>query len=171
MKYRAAIILIGIALMQSLMLEAPAAQKANPGDPASSAARSFFRFHFAHDKGFTLRNVRQRKPWLTTELYKLLLDELKREAEESKAHPDEAPYFEGDPFTDSQESPDSFRVGKSDVNGDRAKVPVTLLWSAHTSRGRDKRDIIIELSRTGNGWLISDVLNSDGKSLRDELKR
>ena len=171
LRHRAPLVWIGIALIQSLTVEAPAAQKTNPADPASSAVRAFYRFHFAHNKAFTARNVRQRQPWLTPELHKLLLDELKREAEESKAHPDEAPYFEGDPFTDSQEPPDSFRVGKSDVNGDRAKVPVTLLWSARTSRGRDKRDIVIELSRAGNRWLVNDVINSDGKRLRDELKR
>ena len=157
--------------MQFLGMQSPAAQRTASADPALSTVRSFYQFHFAHNKNFTPRNVQERKRWLTPELYNLLLQELKREAEESKAHPDEAPYFEGDPFTDSQEYPDSFRVGKSDVNGDTSKVTVTLLWSARTSRGRDKRDIVVEVTKSGAGWLINDIVNNQGRRLRDELKR
>ena len=140
-------------------------------DPAQAAVRSFYQFHLAHNKDFTVRNIRLRKRWLTPELFALLLGELKRESEESKAHPDEAPYFEGDPFTDSQEYPDSFRIGKAEANGELAKVAVTLHWSARTSRGVDKRDIIVEATRAGGAWLISDVVSSDGSRLTDELKR
>jgi hypothetical protein len=173
MSHRAMIILlIGIALILSLgVQDSAAAQTISSKDPALSLVRSFYQFHFAHNKGFTTRNVQQRKRWLTPELYKLLLDELKRQAQESKAHPDEAPDFEGDPFTDSQEYPDSFRAGESQVNGDLSKVTVTLFWSAKTSRGRDKRDIVVELTRSTGGWLIKDVINNEGSRLRDELKK
>jgi hypothetical protein len=173
MKHRARMnLLIGIALILSLgAKDSAAAQKSNSRDPALSLVRSFYQFHFAHNKDFTARNVQQRKRWLTPELYKLLLDKLKRQAQESKAHPDEAPDFEGDPFTDSQEYPDSFRAGDSQVNGDLAKVTVTLLWSAKTSRGRDKRDIVVELARSVGGWLINDVINNEGSRLREELKK
>ena len=86
------------------------------------AVRAFYTFHLAHNKDLTVRNVRLRKRWLTPDLYKLLLDEL-REAEARKTHPDEAPYFEGDPLTDSQEYPDSFRVGNAEVNGNWQRLP------------------------------------------------
>jgi hypothetical protein len=172
LKYRAGIAwLIGIAMIQSVGAHSPAVQKTGPGVPALSAVRAFYQFHFAHNRDFTVRNVERRKRWLTPVLHKLLLDELKREAQESKAHPDEAPYFEGDPFTDSQEYPDSFRVGNSDVNGDLAKVTVALIWSARTSRGRDQRDIIVEVTRSTGRWLISDIVNKDGNRLRDQLSR
>ena len=171
MNHRARIILlIGIALILGAQASA-AAQKTSPRDPALSLVRSFYQFHFTHNKNFTTRNVQQRKRWLTPELYKLLLDKLKRQAQESKAHPDEAPDFEGDPFTDSQEYPDSFRAGESQVNGDLAKVTVTLFWSAKTSGGRDKRDIVVELMRSVGGWLINDVINNEGTRLSEELKK
>ena len=112
-----------------------------------------------------------RRRWLSPELYKLLLGELKREAEQRKTHPDEAPYFEGDPLTNSQEYPDSFRVGKTENADDSAKVTVTLLWSPRTSRGRDQRDIVVEVKRTGTGWLINDIIDNQGSRLQDELKR
>jgi hypothetical protein len=164
--------LISIAMILSLGAPAPAkAQTASPLDPATKSVRSFYAFHLAHNKDFTVRNVQLRKRFLTAEFYGLLLKELKRQAAESKAHPDEAPDFEGDPLTDSQEYPDSFRVGKAEVGGDLAKVTVTLLWSARTSRGRDKRDIVVEVTKSGAGWLINDIINNQGSGLRDELKR
>jgi hypothetical protein len=147
------------------------AQTAGSQDPALRTVRSFYTFHLARNKSFTVRNIQQRKRWLAPELYGLLLKELKQQAAESKAHPDEAPYFEGDPFTDSQEYPDSYRVGKADLSGDVAKVTVTLLWSTRTSRGRDKRDIVVEMTRSAGGWVISDIINNQGSRLSDELKR
>jgi len=164
--------LVGVVMIVSLVGQAPAAYKnVNPKDAALRAVKSFYTFHLARKRDFNVPNVRLRKRWLTLELYNALLGELKREEKERKAHPDEAPYFEGDPLTDSQEPPDSFRVGTAEVNGDLAKVTVTLLWSARTSRGRDKRDIVVEVAKGATGWLINDIVNSDGSRLRDELKR
>ena len=173
MAYPARLIsLISIALILSVGVQAPAqVQTAGPQDAAVRAVRSFYTFHLAHNKGFTVRNVQLRKRFLTAEFYGLLLKELKRQAAETKAHPDEVPNFDGDPFTDSQEYPDSYRVGKAETNGDLAKVTVTLLWSARTSRGRDKRDIVVEVTRSTGGWLINDVINNEGSRLRDDLKR
>jgi hypothetical protein len=164
--------LFGIVMIVLLGGQTPAAsQRANPQDGAVRAVRSFYAFHIARNKDFNTRNIRLRKRWLTPELYNALLAELKREAQESKAHPDEAPYFEGDPLTDSQEYPDSFRVGKAEVDGDLAKVTVTMLWSARTSRGRDKRDIVVEVAKSATGWLINDIISSDGSRLSAQLKR
>ena len=173
MAYRASFVtLISIAMILSLGAESPAkAQTASPQDAATRAVRSFYAYHLAHNKDFTVRNVQLRKRFLTAQLYGLLREELKRQAADSKTHPNEAPYFEGDPLTDSQEYPDSFRVGKAEVSGDLAKVTVTLLWSARTSRGRDKRDIVVEVAKSGAGWLINDIINNEGSRLRDELKR
>jgi hypothetical protein len=172
MVYRASLISLVITMILSLGVPAAArAQPASPQDPAAKAVRAFYTFHLSHNKDFTVRNIGLRKRFLTAELYDLLLKELKRQARESKAHPDEAPEFEGDPLTDSQEYPDSFRVVTSEVDGNTAKVTVTLLWSARTSRGRDKRNIVVEVSKTASRWLINDVVNNQGSSLSDELKR
>jgi hypothetical protein len=173
MAYRASLIrLIGMAVILSLGAQAPAkARTASQQDPAARAVRAFYAFHLAHNKAFTIRNVQLRKRFLMPEFYGLLLKELKRQAAESKAHPDEVPDFDGDPFTDSQEYPDSYRVGKAETNGDLAKVTVTLLWSARTSRGRDKRDIIVEGTQSAGGWLINDIINNEGSRLCDELKK
>lgn len=162
-------LLAGVAVILLLGTQWPVA--AGPQEAASRAVRSFYTYHLARNKDFTVRNVRLRRRWLTPELYNLLLGELKREADRSKANPDEAPYFEGDPLTDSQEYPDSFRVGKAEVSGDSAKVTVTLLWSERTSRGRDKRDIVVVVSKRGASWLINDIIDNQGSKLQDQLRR
>ena len=136
-----------IVIAGALSLEVRAAVNTQPTSrpqaPAVKAVRAFYAFHLARNKNFTLRNVQQRKRFLTPELYGLLVLEIKRQSAYSASHPDEAPYFEGDPLTDSQEYPDSFSVGKADESGNVVRVTVTLLWSARTSRGRDKRDIVL----------------------------
>ena len=165
------LIVIVWALSLGAQTAANAQTAASSQAPAINAVRSFYAFHLAHNKAFTLRNVQQRKRFLTRELYGLLVGEIKRQASYSKAHPDEVPDFEGDPLTDSQEYPDSFRVGKADGSSDVVRVTVTLLWSARHSRGRDKRDIVVEMTRSGQTWLINDVVNNEGKTLRDDLKK
>ncbi|HKA16920.1 MAG TPA: hypothetical protein VKN18_01270 [Blastocatellia bacterium] len=166
------VLLLGLLSAVLLVVGNPTfAQTAKPEDAASRSVRAFYTYHLAHNKDFTVRNVQLRKRWLTPELYNLLLKELKRQAAASKAHPDEAPDYEGDPLTDSQEYPDSFRVVKTEMAGDVARVTVTLQWSARTSRGVDKRDITVEATKGATGWLVNDIVNSDGSKLQEDLKK
>ena len=88
-------IVIVWALLLGMRTAATAQTAPGPQAAAITAVRSFYKFHLAHNKDFTLRNVQQRKRFLTPELHGLLVSEIKRQAAYSKAHPDEAPYFEG----------------------------------------------------------------------------
>ena len=162
---------LGVLFAVLMVGNATFAQTPKPEDAASRSVRAFYTYHLAHNKDFTVRNIQLRKRWLTPELYNLLLKELKRQAAASKAHPDEAPDYEGDPLTDSQEYPDSFRVVKAEMAGEVAKVTVTLQWSARTSRGVDKRDITVEATKGATGWLVNDIVNSDGTRLQEDLKK
>src|SRR5437773_1260655 len=88
---------VGLPLAGAAFLfSAVAATRAAPPGPADTV-RSFYRYHFAHDRGFT-RAALDRRHWLTAELYGLL-----RYERERKTAPDEVPFLDGDPFTDSQE--------------------------------------------------------------------
>jgi len=166
------VLVMGLLSVVLLVLGSPAlAQTTKPEDAASRSVRSFYTYHLAHNKDFTVRNIQLRKRFLTPELYNLLLKELKRQAAASKAHPDEAPDYEGDPLTDSQEYPDSFRVAKAEMAGDVAKVTLNLQWSARTSRGVDKRDITVEATKGATGWLVNDIVNNDGTRLQEDLKK
>jgi len=122
---------------------------------------------------FTRQSVRLKRRWITPELYGLLLNEFKREGEYGKAHPKEdfVPYMEGDPFTDSQEYPTSFRVGKASVSDDSAKVTVTFLWGSKNSSSQDQRNTVIELVRNQGAWVIRNIVQADGRDLLTDLKR
>ena len=163
--------LIGAAVILSLPILYVSAAIRCQQTSATTAVNAFYRFHLSHNKDFTARNIQLRRRFLTPEFYQLLLNEVKRHSAYSKAHPDEVPDYDGDPLTDSQEYPDSFRAGAQAMDGARAKITVTLLWSARTSRGKDKRDIVVVAVQGASGWLIDDIINNEGSSLRDEFKK
>ena len=160
------------ALLAALILSAtPAHTGAQPARRATAAAEraaeSFYRYHFAHDRGFARANVVQRRRWLSSELYRLLLNEFSREAVFRKAHPDEVPFMTGDPFTDTQEHPDTFAVGVAVMSGNTARVPVTF-----GRRGvAEKRTLQIELRKQGGRWLIHDVRRDGDAGLLNLLRR
>lgn len=134
---------------------------------AARAAESFYRYHFARDRGFTRANVVQRRRWLSPELYRLMLNELRREAAFRKAHPDEVPFMTGDPFTDAQEYPDNFTVGRATVRASTATVPVTFGWRDVAQ----KQTLQVELLKVGGRWLIHDVRREGSAGLLKLLRR
>lgn len=136
----------------------------SPG-AAAATVRSFFRFHLARDMSFTRENVVRRRRWLTPELYRLLLDEYHREELESAKHPDEVVYMAGDPFTSTQEHPNSFRVGRPLIRGSRATVPVVFFLD-----GQVLRKARIEVSRRGRVWLIHNIMTGDDDDLLKLLR-
>ena len=144
--------LIMVCLISPSALAQPERKRVRPDAPAL-AVRSFYKFHFTHDQGFLKPNVELRKSWLTPELYKLLMNEFSRYDEHLKTHPDDAPYMEGDPFTNSVEETDAYIVGISTVQRDgRAIVPVRFL-----SQGRLHHTIKVELMRSADTWLICNL--------------
>jgi len=145
----------------------------DPADP-SEVVKSFYRFHLAHNMSFTRPNVVRRQAWLSSTLYKLLLNEFVRENQYSRSHPREefVPYMEGDPFTESQEYPNSFRMGSSLVTGDKADVKVMLLWGTKGGKSGDQRNIEVKLVKQNGKWLIDNIIDVDNKvNLVTDLKR
>jgi len=121
----------------------------------------FYAAHFAGDMGFTQSSISAKEQWLAPDLYTLLLAELQR-----PASPDEAPFMNGDPFTDTQEYPSSFRIGDVERMGDTATVTVHLPLP-----GGDARRMKVDLVRLEIGWRIADLFYEDGSSLRQLLSR
>jgi hypothetical protein len=135
------------------------------------AVESFYRFHFADGMDFTEQNLRQRRRWLTAELYDLLRDEFRKEAERAKAHPDEAPFIEGDPFTDAQEYPKKFRVGNAISSGGSSVVTVALVWNGRGPHEREERKVSVTLRWVGSRWLISNLKGEGGEDLLALLRK
>jgi hypothetical protein len=132
--------------------------------PAAQTVRSFYQFHFHHSMGFSEAGLKAREKWLDTGLYDMLLKELKK-----PQSPNEAPDMEGDPFTNSQEYPNSFQVTKSTETGDAATVNVVFQWP---KGGNPPRPATIQLRKDAKSgaWKISNVV-SDGDDLVADLKK
>jgi hypothetical protein len=130
-----------------------------PPLPPFVVVQQFFQFHFAHDMAFSEASVNAKQAWFTEDFYKKLIAELKKPVPKG-----EVPNTDGDPFTDSQEYPKSFKLIRSDVRGDRATVTVDFLWPD------DKTTVQVALLRTAKGWLIDDILYDKEDSLRKLLK-
>jgi hypothetical protein len=92
-----------------------------------------------------------------------------RERAFAKQHPDEVPYFDGDPFTNSQEYPAWFAVGSSTREGASANVKVTFYFGRGT-RGEPRTSTVLVRQEAGR-WRIDDIIDSTGKSLKKLLGR
>jgi hypothetical protein len=131
--------------------------------PAVAAAQiaALYGFHFAHDMAFSRRGVQVRSAWLSPRLHEACLSYFGR-----RVSPDEVPAIDGDPFTNSQEYPQSFRVGTPAVSRSTALVPVTLRWpDGHTG------SLSVVLVVQGDTWLVDDIEYPQGPSLRKLLER
>lgn len=153
-----------IALLLFLFAaQAPAAEKASPD--AAKAVQTFYDYHFKHSMAFDAAQIKARKAWLAPELYALITKVLNTPVPEG-----DAPDIEGDIFTDSQEVPTAFHVGKTTVDNATAKVAkvakveVTLTWS------REKRHFTVLLTQVKQAWLIQDIDYGDHRSLTKDLR-
>lgn len=122
------------------------------------AVRGFLRTHFAGDMGFRPDSVQSKARWLSDGLWTAVEGYLAL-----PQAPDQVPLIAGDPFTNSQEYPSGFTVGKLQISGNSALVRVSY---AH---GGAKRRLHFRLERGAEGWRIDDILYSDGSTLRKLL--
>ncbi len=132
---------------------------AAPPDSPKAVVNALFRFHFAHDMGFTPKTVRSRKKWLSPGLLAAC------DAYFKKPRPaDEVPDIDGDPFTNSQDTPRTFKVGSERMDGATARVNVVLVWNRS-----ERTTVTAVLIKNGDGWVIDDVAYPDGSTFRGLL--
>lgn len=138
-------------------------QKGNDQNTGAAAiVKAFYAFHFRHNFDFSERGLRLRRKWLDESLYKLLLADRKKAA----ASKDEVVGLDGDPFTNSQEPPDSFQVGESKQDDKSASVAVEFFWR---DKGKivDQRKVDVKLAKVANAWKITNIIS--GSSEDDDL--
>jgi hypothetical protein len=150
------LLLLLIAFLLASVIYAEKSQ--NPD--AASTVKQFYDFHFAHDMGFTTDNVKQRSTWLTPEMI-----EACRAYFAMPQNPDEPPLINGDPFTGTQEYPQSFSVGDTKSTKESTRVDVTFHWKEAPSR-----KAVVVLKSINNKWLIDDIEFPDHTSMRALLK-
>ena len=115
--------------------------------------------HFAADMGFDSTSVQAKARWLSTALRARIARYFAR-----RASPTEAPAINGDPFTDSQEYPARFSVGRGTVTGARATVTVRF------SDGYRVRPVSFLLRRQRGEWVVDDLRYENRATLSQWLR-
>jgi hypothetical protein len=83
---------------------------------------------------------------------------------------DEVPDLNGDPFTDSQEPPESFTLAPARVQGERAEVSVQFRGAGPQGAARPWR-VRLLLQRVQGEWRVDDLLLRDGQRLSRLIAR
>lgn len=108
---------------------------------ARDVVKRLYSFHFANDLKFNKENLRLREAYLS--------DQLKRDL---GARPD-GPF---DYFTQTDDYPKAFRIGKCEaVNPESTVFDVLVFWRTDTRS--EEKHIRVETAKEGGKWLISSV--------------
>ena len=114
--------------------------------------------HFTHDMGFMRASVARKRAFLSTALQARFTRYFAK-----PQPPDEVPDIDGDPFTDTQDPPDRFTLGASRTTPQRTVVPVRFALD------KEKRRVDYVLVREGTRWVVDDLVDERGGSLRKLL--
>ena len=132
-----------------------------PVQPAASPAeivQELLIVHFTHDMAFTRESVARKRGFLSAALQARITHYLG-----APQSADNVPAIDGDPFTDSQEYPDRFTLGVTRTSAKRTVVPV------HFADASSKRRVDYVLVREGARWVVDDLVDERGQSLRKLL--
>ena len=167
--------LLSISFFVSIFVSSAAGQTGSP----TAAVKAFYAFDRSHSKIFSRRTIDARRGWFSNELYKLFLNEIKREAAYLKKNPTDKPYFgDGFPF---QPYDEACKVGRRSLHktlkidpafekGDRAAVTATFAFPA-PCKDPDATTYTIGLVKVRGRWLIDDVNFGEDRSLKQDLNR
>lgn len=131
---------------------------ARPASTPEEVVQELLITHFTHDMGFTRESVARKQRFLSTALRAGITRYFA-----APRSPDEAPVINGDPFTDSQEYPDRFTLGATRPNTGRTTITV------HFADSDSKRRVDYLLIRDGGRWVVDDLVDERGESLRGLL--
>lgn len=109
--------------------------------------------HAAGPMAWSAGTVQAQRGWITDRLAAALSRWLGQ-----AAAADEAPAYDGDPYTDAQEAPDAFELAPARRRGDRAEVPVT--WHGP---GDQRHRVHLLLVRVAGAWRVDEVRGRDGE--------
>jgi hypothetical protein len=157
-----------------LLCGSPAAfaQAASP----KAALEAFYKYDRSHSQTFDRANINARKQWFTAELYSLLINELKRDADYLKKNPGDKPYFgDGLPFQPLREKCEAGKyrdlIIKEDyLKGDRA---VELAGFRYPKPCKDPAPVVytIGMFKVGGKWVIDDINYGEDTTLKQRLQR
>jgi len=143
------------------------------------AADAFYKFDRSHSQIFNRQNIDSRKQYFSAKLYRLFLNEVKREAVYLKKNPGDKPYFgDGLPFQPVREKCEdgpngryrSLAIKQEFQKASRAVVTATF---AYPSPCRQNEPVVytIGMIRTGGKWVIDDINYGEDTTLKQRLQR
>ena len=125
-----------------------------PADSPEGRVQQFLEAHFSGDMSFTLINATAHRAWFSARLQTAMSGYFAK-----PASPDEVPAIDGVPFTDTQEYPARFAVGKARIVNANAEVPVTF------SDAGNEHSVVYLLRKEHGAWLLGDLRFSNGDML------
>ncbi|MEO6050808.1 MAG: hypothetical protein ABIP78_05675 [Pyrinomonadaceae bacterium] len=146
--------------------------------PPAAVVKAFYAFDRSHSQVLNRRNIDARKQWFSASLYKLFLNELKREREYLKENPPDKPHFgDGLPFTPIDEPCQArgksyrylYRVSRTTVKKKKAEVWVEFYYPKQCEQ--HLVEFMLKLVNTKGQWPINDVVYEDTSHLTDDLQR
>lgn len=140
-------------------------QRSHAGASPEATVQALLVQHLAGDMALNAAAVQAKSAWLSPALAGRLLRWL---AQPQPA--DEVPDLNGDPFTDSQEPPESFTLAPARVQGDSAEVRVQFRGAGPQGAARPWR-LRLLLQRVQGEWRVDDLLLRDGQRLSRLIAR
>lgn len=156
--FRLAPTLATLTLLVAVVSHAPDALAAPPTTPRATV-EALMQHHFSHDMALTAQTVAGKAAWLSRDLRRALDTWLATPQPD-----DEVPDLSGDPFTNTQESPQAYKLGVAQQRDGKAIVPVLF------QDGRRQRRVRLALVTEDGQWKVDDLLYEDGSHLRQHLK-
>lgn len=117
--------------------------------------------HMSGNMALSRESVASQREWLSTRIVEQFGGWFTRTAGSN-----DVPELNGDPYTDSQESPESFELSPASVQGNAAEVTVSFRDAAGA-----RYPVHYLLSRVDGTWRINDVRYRDGERLSQLLQR
>ncbi len=166
-------IVISLALA-AILVSTAAAQTAHP----AAAVRSFYAYDAKASQVFNRRNLDSRKRWLSASLYKLFIDELRKQNAQLKLNPDDKPFFgDGFPFRPIDEPCNvngksyNRRYSVQPIRSYRgSRVDVTVKFSYSIPCPVEPLRYKVRVIKSGSGWVIDDIIFDDGTKLSLAMK-
>ena len=143
----------------------------------AATVQAFYRFSNSRSAVFNRKHIESRKRWYSPELYRLFLEELRKEESFLRQHPDEKPFF-GDGLTfrpldePCQANGKSYQrsqsISRTESGKNRAYVDVKFAYPEACSEALIYYRI--NLRKLGGRWLIDDLTYSNGQTLAREMR-
>lgn len=123
-------------------------------DTPEGRVQRFLEDHFSGDMGFAQSTGKAHRAWFSKRLNQALNGYFAKPPVE-----DEVPAVDGDPFTDSQEYPQRFAVGKAQVSDGKSELTVRF------SDAFSDRNVVYVLQREEGVWQLEDLRFESKESL------